>query len=334
MSSEHLLSLINDVLDMSKLESDSIELESVPFDIVKVCNECTTIVLPLAIEHGVEIHYGYVDTTSCYVLGSPLHMKQILMNLLSNAVKYNRPHGQIFLDMKELERTDMDVTYVFRIRDNGIGMTRKFVDKKLFEPFVQEKLDARTQYHGTGLGMSIVREIVKKMNGTIHVDSEVDIGTDIEVTLTFPLYQAELPKEKLTEKNNSISGMKILIAEDNELNLEIIEFMLEQEGADITVTTNGRQVVEAFLKTEESYFDAILMDIMMPEMDGIEATKKIRSMEREDAKKIPIIAMTANAFLEDVKMSKQAGMNAHLSKPVNKEQVVEMVASLVMQYRS
>jgi CheY-like chemotaxis protein len=253
-----------------------------------------------------------------------------MMNILSNAVKYNRENGHIYLSCMEISSEQPGMTTVeFICRDTGIGMTEDF-QKHIFEPFVQEHTGSRTKFTGTGLGMSIAKNLVEKMGGTITFESEVGVGTTFMIRVPFKI---DLDTDKREEQKDisekAIKGLHILLAEDNELNMEIAEFLLQNEGADVTKAWNGQEAVELFRKSEPGEFDVILMDIMMPVMNGYEATKMIRSLDREDAKAIPIIAMTANAFTEDRIRAKEAGMDEHIVKPVDVGLLIKVIHKLV-----
>jgi len=262
------------------------------------------------------------------VIGSPRHLTQVLMNLVSNAVKYGTPGGFIRLNTRLLTSDDKTVTYEFRCQDDGLGMSPEF-QTHMYEPFAQEGNGARTTYEGTGLGLSIVKKLVDAMGGTITCQSERGVGTTFCVRLT--LRRAAKPEPvRVNEKaKTSLAGIRTLLVEDNELNMEIAETFLTEDGANVTKAWNGREAVEAFAASPEGYFDLILMDIMMPEMDGLEATKAIRQLGRKDAKTVPISAMSANAFSDDVQRSREAGMNGHISKPVDEQKLLRLAAELV-----
>ena len=250
-------------------------------------------------------------------------MKRVMMNILSNAVKYNRANGYIYLSCREIpsEQTEMP-TMEFVCRDTGIGMTEEF-QKYVFEPFAQEHTGSRTKFAGTGLGMAISKKLVEKMGGTINLESEKGVGT------TFGINTDRSGKVEIEKKSEvSIRGLHILLAEDNELNMEISEFVLRNEGADVTKAWNGQEAVERFRKSRVGEFNVILMDIMMPVKNGYEAARLIRSLDREDAKTIPIIAMTANAFTEDRIRAKEAGMDEHVAKPVDAELLIKVIHNL------
>lgn len=324
VSADHLLSLINDVLQMSKLEDENIEISHEPIDLGEISREVGTIISGRTAEAGIAFEIGKQELPVSYVYGSPLHIRQIFLNIYGNCIKYNKPHGKVTTTLKCLGEKNGIVTYRWTISDTGIGMSEEFL-KHIFEPFVQEHSDARTVYSGTGLGMSIVKKIIDRMNGTIVVTSKEGEGSTFVITLPFEI--AEKPEEIPAEMDGevNIAGLHLLLAEDNELNAEIARTLLEDEGAITTIVNDGQQAVDIFSRNKPGTFDAILMDIMMPEMDGLSATKAIRALDREDAGTIPIIAMTANAFDEDEKKCMEAGMNAHLVKPLDIQKMREAV---------
>lgn len=324
VSADHLLSLINDVLQMSKLEDENIEISHEPIDLGEISREVGTIISGRTAEAGIAFEIGKQELPVSYVYGSPLHIRQIFLNIYGNCIKYNKPHGKVTTTLKCLGEKNGIVTYRWTISDTGIGMSEEFL-KHIFEPFVQEHSDARTVYSGTGLGMSIVKKIIDRMNGTIVVTSKEGEGSTFVITLPFEI--AEKPEEISAEMDGevNIAGLHLLLAEDNELNAEIARTLLEDEGAITTIVNDGQQAVDIFSRNKPGTFDAILMDIMMPEMDGLSATKAIRALDREDAGTIPIIAMTANAFDEDEKKCMEAGMNAHLVKPLDIQKMKEAV---------
>lgn len=316
-ASAHLLSLLNDVLDMSELEYGEVRLEHKPFDLNAELLRTRQIIEDQPNEKNTVFSLN-TSVSHPKLLGSPMHLRRILLNLISNAQKYNKPNGQINLTVKEISSNGTQAEIQFLVSDTGIGMSREFVQKQLYQPFVQENDNVRTVYQGTGLGMAIVHNLIKMMNGTIEVESTIGVGTTFTIHLTFDIDPSpeatEPPKE---EPLADISGMRVLVVEDNELNLEIAQAILEDDGVLVTSAGDGKAAVELFEKSAPGTFDAILMDIMMPVMDGIEATKAIRQLSREDARTIPIIAMTANAFKEDRKKVFEAGMNEHFTKPVD-----------------
>lgn len=332
VAANHLLSLINDVLDMSKLEDGSIVIPNEPFDIFETTFETVTIVTMRAADAGINMEYlgGDIEIPVKYVYGSPLHLKQIFLNIYGNSIKYNKPGGFIKTKVEIKKITDTKVMFKCIVSDTGIGMSPEFLEH-LFEPFSQEKNDARSFYQGTGLGMSIVKTLVEKMNGTIDVASEEGVGTTFAVSIPFEIAdEASVRTPENAKEEADISGTKILIVEDNELNMEIAVSLLEDMGAAVTCAANGKEAVDIFNNNPKGTFDVILMDVMMPIMDGFTATRAIRALKREDAGLIPIIAMTANAFAEDVQHAKEAGMNAHLAKPID---VIKMT-NVIAKYRN
>ena len=329
-ASNLLLELVNDVLDMSKLESGEIVLEEIPFNLGSISREVFVVIEQMAAEQNIQIEWEKKEITHQDFIGSPGYVKRVMMNILSNAVKYNRENGHIYISCMEIPSEQPEMTTIeFVCRDTGIGMTDEF-QKCVFEPFAQEHTGSRTKFAGTGLGMSIAKNLVAKMGGTITFESEDGVGTTfvIQVPFKIDLNSDKWEEQKDVSDGKSIKGLHILMAEDNELNIEIAEFMLQNEGAVVTKAWNGQEAVDQFKKSELGEFDAILMDIMMPVMNGYEATKRIRSLEREDAKTIPIIAMTANAFTEDRIRAKEAGMDEHISKPVDAKLLVKVIYEL------
>ena len=318
-ASNLLLELVNDVLDMSKLESGEIVLEEIPFNLSSISREVFVVIEQMAAEQNIRVAWEKKEITHRDFIGSPGYVKRVMMNILSNAVKYNKENGQIYVSCVEIPSEQPEMTTMeFVCRDTGIGMTDEF-QKHIFEPFAQEHAGSRTKFAGTGLGMPIAKKLIETMGGTITFESENGAGTTFVIRIPFKI---DLNSDKREEKKDvsdgkSIKGMHILLAEDNELNMEIAEFVLQNEGAVVTKAWNGQEAVERFKKSEPGEFDAILMDIMMPVMNGYEAAKTIRSMDRKDAKAIPIIAMTANAFTEDRIRAKEAGMDQHIAKPID-----------------
>ena len=329
-ASNLLLELVNDVLDMSKLESGEIVLEEIPFNLGSISREVFVVIEQMAAEQNIQIEWEKKEITHQDFIGSPGYVKRVMMNILSNAVKYNRENGHIYISYMEIPSEQPEMTTIeFVCRDTGIGMTDEF-QKCVFEPFAQEHTGSRTKFAGTGLGMSIAKNLVEKMGGSISFESEEGAGTTFVIRIPFKIDpDADKREEQRDVSEKSIKGLHILLAEDNELNMEIAEFVLQNGGADVTKAWNGQEAVELFRKSEPGGFDAILMDIMMPVMNGYEAAKKIRSLDREDAKTIPIIAMTANAFTEDRLKAKEAGMNEHIVKPLDVELLIKVIHKLV-----
>ena len=333
VSADHLLSLLNDVLQMSKLESGEVTLAHEAFDINHLAVEVLTIVSQRAAESGITMeHDKRSDSVSVpWVYGSPLHLRQIFLNIYTNCIKYNKVGGSISTLFQLAGQDEKTVTYRWTITDTGIGMSEQFL-QHIFDPFTQENADARSVYQGTGLGMAIVKALVEQMHGTIEVGSQVGVGSTFVITLPFEI--AAPPKTEDAEKSHAeqtdIRGLHLMLVEDNDLNAEIAQTLLEDAGASVTAVGDGAQAVSLFREKPAGTFDVILMDMMMPVMDGLTATKTIRALDRSDAKTIPIIAMTANAFAEDAEKCLAAGMNAHLAKPLDIGKVIATIA----QYRT
>ena len=328
-ASQLLLELVNDILDMSKLESGEIVLEEIPFNLSSISREVLVVLEQVAAEQNIRIVWEKKEITHRDLIGSPGYVKRVMMNILSNAVKYNKANGYIYLSCIEIPSEQPEMTTMeFVCRDTGIGMTEEF-QKYVFEPFAQEHTGSRTKFAGTGLGMAISKKLVEKMGGTINLESEKGVGTTFVSRVPFRINTDRSDRSEIEKKPEvSIQGLHILLAEDNELNMEISEFVLQNEGADVTKAWNGQEAVERFRKSKVGEFDVILMDIMMPVKNGYEAAKLIRSLDREDAKTIPIIAMTANAFTEDRIRAKEAGMDEHIAKPVDAELLVKVIHEL------
>ena len=329
-ASNLLLELVNDVLDMSKLESGEIVLEEIPFNLSSIYREVFVVIEQVAAEQNLQIVWEKKEITHRDLIGSPRYVKRVMMNILSNAMKYNRENGHIYISCIEIPSGQPETTTMeFVCRDTGIGMAEEF-QKHIFEPFAQEHAGSRTKFSGTGLGMPISKKLIEKMGGTITFESAEGIGTTFVIRVPFKIdLDADKREESKDVSEKSIKGMHVLLAEDNELNMEIAEFLLQNEGAEVTKAWNGQEIVELFRKSESGEFDVILMDIMMPIINGYEAAKRIRSLDREDAKKIPIIAMTANAFTEDRIRAKEAGMDEHVAKPIDVELLIKVIHKLV-----
>lgn len=318
--------LINDVLDMSRLESGRTELTNEPFDLIKVLSSGYDPIMVMAEENNVKLAGAHFNIKHNRVVGSPLHLQRISLNILTNAIKYNKPGGEAETWLDEIPIDDTHSNYVFRIADTGVGMSEKFV-KHLFEPFSREHTDAGTEYQGTGLGMAITKELLDLMGGSIEVESKLGVGSTFTMKIPFEICTGEIePEKKEDHEKVSLDGMRILLVEDNSLNMEIATFMVETAGAIVTPARNGREAVDVYRSHPAGTFDVILMDVMMPEMDGLEATRQIRTSEQADSADIPIIAMTANAFAEDVKKCKAAGMNEHIAKPLDADRALHIIA--------
>ena len=324
-----LLELVDEVLDMGKLESGEIIMEERSFNLSRMLDNLYQVVEQQAVERGITIQVADYDVKHSSFVGSPIHIKRMFMNILSNAVKYNKDNGKIILSYKEETMDEDHVVLTFRCEDTGIGMSEEF-QQKIFEPFAQEHAGSRTKFSGTGLGMSITKKLIEKMGGTITFESELGKGTTFVFRIPFQTDpDVEKREEQKAAAERSIKGLKILLAEDNALNMEIAEFMLQNEGACVCKAWNGQQAAEIFENSRPHEFDAILMDIMMPVMNGYEAAERIRSLDREDAKVVPIIAMTANAFTEDRIRAKEAGMDEHIAKPIDVKLLVKVICKLV-----
>ena len=327
-AAEHLLSLINDVLEFNKMDSPNVTLAHEPFNAIGLCEDVLTITAVRAADNGIDFRHENCEDhiRYPYVYGSPLHVRQIFINIIGNAIKYNRTGGSVDCKTTCEMRSDGKVWYTTVVSDTGIGMSKDYLEH-IYEPFSQENSDVRSTYEGTGLGMSIVKQLVDKMGGTINVESTLGVGTTFTVELPFdPADESDIPKEKADNGKKDISGVRILIAEDNELNMEIADTLLSDAGAVVTKVSNGADAANTFEKMPANSFDIILMDIMMPVMDGYEAAEKIRASEKSDAKSIPIIAMTANAFSEDVEHALSSGMNAHLAKPIDVRKLIAVIS--------
>ena len=320
----HLLSLINDVLQMSKLEEGKIILAHDYISLAEMTHDIVSIIIERAVDAGIQWEYDKrkAEIPYPYIYGSQLHLRQIFLNIYGNCIKYNHPGGKISTRVEAQDVRDGWCVYRWTISDTGVGMSQEFLDH-IFDPFVQEKNDARSVYQGTGLGMTIVKGLIEQMHGTIEVTSEVGIGTTFVVEIPF---ESAPPPEELPVKeappSGDIHGLKLLLAEDNELNADIAETLLTDAGAHVTIVENGKKALDCFEAAPPGTFDAILMDVMMPVMDGLAATRAIRAIPRADARQIPILAMTANAFEEDARQCLAAGMNVHLAKPLQMDKVV------------
>lgn len=325
----HLKALVNDVLDMQRMETDRFFLEQIPFDIREILDNCWSMLEAQA--SRLDITLKKIKPGSLkypYLIGSPLHIRQIFMNLLSNAIKYNKPGGSISIHAKIIRQVHQNVIYKFIISDTGIGISPEF-QKHIFEPFAQEDTGARTIYKGTGLGMAIVHRLVQEMGGTIQLKSEKNVGSTFTLILPFTIdeHQPSASAETATDTPADLTDLHILVVEDNELNLEIAVFSLEAAGLNVSTAINGLEAVRLFEKSKPYEYDIILMDIMMPVMNGLDAAKAIRGLSRPDATTVPIIALSTNAFAEDIQKSKNAGINEHLAKPLEMDKVLKVIAS-------
>ena len=327
-SSDHLLTLINDVLDISRIESGKTKFHPTPVDITAVADVVIDIMHGFLSNRELTFDVRRVKTEHPYVLADAVRIREVLVNILGNAVKFTEDGGSITFEVTyHPGEDDRHIRVRYRVTDTGVGMSAEFVTH-IFDEFSQEESSARTNYKGTGLGMAIIKRYVDLMGGTISVDSKKGEGSTFIVE--FPL---ELTDESKVQKQDTavgsvnMKGVRVLLAEDNELNAEIAIVQLEELGMVVTRVSDGKEAVERFRESDADTFDIIFMDIMMPEMNGYEATRAIRELkDHPDARTIPIIAMTANAFAEDVQASLDAGMNGHLAKPIVMEEVIKTVA--------
>lgn len=319
VAAEHLLSLINDVLELNKLDDKNVTLVSEPFNFIDLMHDVKTISDMRAAEAGISVFMEdkYFNIKNPYVFGSVSHVKRIFTNIITNAIKYNKVGGSVWCKVEQSELDSETVEITVRVTDSGIGMSDEFLGN-IYTPFTQASYDARTDYNGTGLGMPIVKNLVDRMGGKISINSKVNMGTTVEVILPFKkAKRSDLPPKIDLEHRHDLTGIRALLVEDNELNMEIAHCMLEDENVIVTEAYNGEEAVRLFKESPAGTFDIILMDIMMPVMDGLTASREIRKSDKEDAATIPIFAMTANTFSEDIQASKQAGMNEHIAKPID-----------------
>lgn len=334
LSSNILLDLVNDVLDMSRIESGEIHLESKPFNLQEIFEVILHTLQNQAEEMQIDLRLCTdLETIPTDVVGSPLHLRQILMNIISNAVKYGRQGGYVHVYASAWSLGEDEAMYEFVCEDNGQGMSQEF-QKTMFEPFAQEHGEVRTRYQGTGLGLAIVKSLLDKMGGEVRVESERGKGSTF--TIRLPL---QLNKEQVAEETVNLedllsdkafwSDLKVLLVEDNMLNMEIANFMLSNQGMQVTEAYNGQEAVDAFTSSEEGEFDVIVMDLMMPVLNGLEATKIIRSLSRSDSQTVPIIALSANAFVDEQEQEFEAGMDAHVNKPIDENALFRTIYSFV-----
>ena len=325
-ASGFLMELVNNVLNMNKLESGEMKPENKPFDLIELLTETASIVEMQGQEYAIHFQMQMGKHKYRHLIGSPLYLKQVLQNIGGNAVKYNRAGGAVTFASEDVAYSDGRAVIKFTCTDTGRGMSREFL-VHAFEPFSQENTDARTTFTGTGLGLAITKQMVELMEGTISLKSEQNVGTTISVTIPFRIDvdYTEPQEDAKPADAASLEGVHVLLVEDNELNMEISQYILEGAGAIVAQAWNGQEAVRRFSESEPGTFDCILMDVMMPLMDGLEATRTIRAMQRPDAATIPIVAMTANTFSEDEQRSREAGMNLFLNKPVDSGKMLQTV---------
>ena len=317
-SSKSLLALVNNILDMTKLEAGSMEVHEIPFDLIETVIKANSSYQSLAAEKGIEyiIDWDKTYLKHTALIGDPVYFEKIMGAILSNAIKFTEPGDTIHIWGKETECDDNTVTYSFGCEDTGIGMSKEFLPHA-FDQFTQEHEDGRTKYEGSGLGLAIAKKAVERLDGTIDIQSEKGKGTSVFITLPFRLGKEENTEHIIDTSDISLEGRHILVVEDNELNAEIAKFMLEDNGMIVDCAFDGMEAIQKYTKADIGYYDCILMDIMMPHMNGWDTARKIRSSKKEDSRTIPIIAMSANSFSDDINKSYLSGMNAHLSKPLD-----------------
>ena len=327
-SARYLVSMVNDILDMNKLETEKFVENDIPFNLAAVLNRINTDQQMHAGEKKIEyiVDWEKSELNHMYLTGNPVYIEKLLTVITDNAVKFTKPGGNVTVWCREISEDDESVVYEFGCSDNGIGMSEEFAGHA-FEMFSQENKTSRTQYEGSGLGLAIAKKITERLGGTIEIKSKKGCGTTVIMTIPFKTRVQNLmqyTEDVNTESTEDIplEGLRALIAEDNELNLEIAKFMLEEKGICVECAADGKEAVEKFAESAPGYYNVIFMDIMMPHMNGWDATRKIRTLQRPDADKIPIIAMSANAFAEDIINSHISGMNWHLTKPVDADKLI------------
>ena len=332
-SSNHLLSLLNDVLDFSRIESGKVTISPEPVDITQLTDNVQAIMNGLLYNRDLKFEVHRENLKNPYVLADVLRIREVLVNLLGNAVKFTKDGGEITLDISSYPGADeKHVITRYVVRDNGIGMSEEF-KKKLFDPFSQEDYaNARTLYKGTGLGMAITKKYVEMMGGSIAVESKKGAGSTFTVEIPLELPEQVIPSEQKQHLHRDLTGIHVLMAEDNDLNAELATIILEDAGMIVTRASDGKEVVDLFKNQPRGTYDLILMDIMMPNMDGHQAAKAIRALgiERSDAVTIPIIALSANAFIDDIQESLDSGMNDHISKPINTEELIDTITKYIV----
>jgi CheY-like chemotaxis protein len=323
ISSEHLNSLVNDVLDMSRIETGKLHINKEPIDIKNIYDSCVAIIDYQTKPNNLKFVHSMEDVKHTHVYGDALHIKEVMINILGNALKFSKEDGEVKFIVRELSCENEMVKYEFVIEDNGIGMSKEF-QKHIYESFSQEVDSSRTVYKGTGLGMAIAKNYIDMMGGTIDLTSEINKGSRFIINLELPICN-ECVDNSIRVTDKTLKNITFLVAEDNEINMEIIESVLEGENVKIIKAYNGKEALQLYKDSKENEIDIILMDVMMPLMDGLEATKRIRALAREDAKTIPIIAMSANVYESDVNKSLKAGMNAHLGKPIEVDKLYQLI---------
>ena len=324
-SLDYLVTLINNILELNKLETDKTTIVCMPFNMIEAIQDACIRSYRKAKEKNITFHMD-VDKNRIqypYVLSNATYIDRIFANLTENAVKFTEDNGNVVVYYREVDHDDTHVTVEFGCKDDGVGMSEEFM-KYAFDAFSQEKTTSRSKYEGSGLGLAIVKKLVDKLNGTIEVNSKKNVGTDIKICMTFAIGE-EIKYNNLSENNSSLEGLRALVVEDNELNTEVVKFFLENNGIIVDCVEDGVQALNSFEKSSPGYYAMILMDVLMPKMDGLEATRRIRTLQRKDASLIPIIAMSANAFSDDIMRGKLAGMNDYLAKPLDEEMLIRAI---------
>jgi signal transduction histidine kinase/BarA-like signal transduction histidine kinase len=327
-SSQHLCSLIDDVLDMNRIESGKVNTNKAPFDMVSTAEKCSSIIRGQLMDKKIDFLTDFDKINHSKLIGDAPHLERIIINILGNSVKFTKEGGTISFCIEELNDDEENALFRMQFRDTGVGMSKEFLPK-VFDAFAQDISKSRTNYQGTGLGMSITKQFVEMLGGTIDVQSKKNVGTEFTVEIPFAVNHDVEESGVQTQSEFTLAGRKILLVEDNEINAEIAEEILENAGAEVTVAQNGKIAVDICAESEASYFDLILMDIMMPEMDGLAATRAIRSMERTDMQTILVIAMTANAFAQDRKLAMEAGMNGYVTKPIDEAALLREIKEIL-----
>ena len=331
-SSHHLLSLINDVLDMSRIESGKVVIEDKPFYVSVLLDGCYSVVAGQAIQKNIRIETDFSPIEADVLEGDEIRLRQILINILGNAVKFTPEGGQIFFSASTVSENEREASLTVCVRDTGVGMSPEY-QERIFEPFSQETASGRSEYQGTGLGMAIVKQLLDIMGGKISLKSAPGKGSEFTVRFVLPFGNAEKLEKSKSSEEIDLSGLRVLIAEDNEMNMEIARYILESGFAEVTPVFDGKAALELFKEKPAGTFDVILMDVMMPVMDGLQATRAIRACGKPDAKKIPILAMTANAYAEDRQAALDAGMDRHLAKPVEREDLLRALSDVTKNSR-
>lgn len=335
-ASQYLLSLLGDVLDISRIESGKMIISYELMDIRDLINSCVGIADSLLVQRNVDFVKSFGIFRHPVLLGDELHLRRILINILSNAVKFTPDGGEIFFHVREISSDNGRAVYCFEIEDTGIGMKPEFMEQ-IWDSFSQENSRNHSGFKGSGLGMAITKKLVDLMNGTIHVESEQGVGSKFIVEIAFDIgampdfSKAQQEKEERCNQEICLKGMKVLLVDDQPLNIEITKSMLEDAEIDVMTAENGQAAVNIFSNCADGTFDAVIMDVRMPVMDGLSATKKIRALTKNDASLVPIIAMTADTYEEDIKKTVEAGMNAYLTKPVNQEELILTLNSFYLE---